>query len=224
MQLLTQSSIQKLSKCIPSRLQMFLFGFYIWTWILFQLTKVANIMLGLIIMYLPYYLIPNVTPKTPVKIIKAIDDQGNEITKQLKLFMNFKWDKTMCDEGGIDLDIFAKYIKSSVIWIAYILEYEVGGELYNGFTYAVELLDAIPVNDFLSDSNSDKETIENETIKNETKNKQNNKVSSDFLNCLKKCIRLMIVNTDEKKIFKLNKDTTELIPEDIVFGEVNFFG
>lgn len=191
-----------ITRQFPSKIRIFLFAFYIWTWILFQLTRVTNMSLGLIIAYLPTMLMPSVSHKAPIKIIRATDDKGNEMTKQLEMFMKFKWDKSMCDDhGGIDLDVFVKYIGSSIVWIAYIMDYDIDDNTCNRFLSMVEDLNS------LDDDKSDA------TIR-------NNKLT---VNHFKKCVRLIVINTGKKIVHKLNGGTAELVPEDILFGEIDFF-
>jgi hypothetical protein len=97
-------------------------------------------------MSVPDRFTPTLKPNAPVKVIKATDSKGNIITNKLKLFMNLRWDKEMCDDqGGVDLDNFAKYIGSSVLWVAYLLEYELGNE-YETF------INSTKDNDYSSDS------------------------------------------------------------------------
>lgn len=111
---------------MPSKIKIFLFAFWMWTWILFKLTIIANYTLGIIITHLPKYLMPDIKTKTPINIIKAVDQNGIEITNKLQLFINFKWNKNMFDKnGGIDLDIFFTYIGSTVVWVAYVLDYDI---------------------------------------------------------------------------------------------------
>jgi hypothetical protein len=191
---------------IPSGMQMFLFAFYIWTWMLFQLTRVLNNILGLILIYVPNYLTPsNITQclnsNIPVQIVKAFDDNGNDITEKLKLFMNFKWDRDMCDDkGGIDLDTFLNYLNTSFIWISYIMKYDINIISYLNFT------------DFVSNMGED----------------GLGKVGK--IDELKKCIQMMVVNTSKKIIHRLKEnkeasrsdDLFSIEIDDIVFGEVEF--
>ena len=71
-----------------------------------------------------------------------MDGNGKEITDKLNMFINFKWDKNMFDtNGGVDLDIFFKYIGSSVIWVAYILDYEINNNMCTKFINFVSKVD-----------------------------------------------------------------------------------
>lgn len=133
---------------MPDKTKIFLFAFWVWTWILFKLTLVANYVLGAIIKHLPQYLMPGIKTKIPVTIIKAVDCNGTEVTDKLQMFMNFKWDKTMFDKhGGVDLDIFFKYIGSSVVWIAYILDYDINTPTCMHFMTLLDNTDT-PLDDF----------------------------------------------------------------------------
>lgn len=94
---------------------------YIWTWISFQYTKLLNFIL-LKMIQLPNKTIPTITPNSDIniKIIYAVDKNGNDISNKLILFMNFKWDIKMFDKyGGIDLDPFMKSINTEEITLLY---------------------------------------------------------------------------------------------------------
>lgn len=139
---MSKNIFQTILHHIPDKTRIFLLAFWVWTWILFKLTQYANFILGLIIIHLPKYLMPNIKSKTPIKIIKAMDGNGKEITDKLNMFINFKWDKNMFDtNGGVDLDIFFKYIGSSVIWVAYILDYEINNNMCTKFINFVSKVD-----------------------------------------------------------------------------------
>ncbi len=110
---------------LPDRTRIFLAAFWTWTWILFWLSRIANYMLYLVLKYIPNVITPRLGQKTPIYILKAMDTDGNSIINKLILFLNLKWDKDMCDShGGVDLDSFANCIGTSVIMIAYLLEYD----------------------------------------------------------------------------------------------------
>jgi hypothetical protein len=180
-------------KSFPDKTRIFLFAFWIWTWILFKLTLMANFFLGLVIIHLPNYLMPTIKSKTPVKIIRAIDNNGDEITDKLNLFMNFKWDKNMFDDnGGIDLDIFFNYIGSSAVWIAYIFDYEIDNEMCEKFVNFIDLTNL--------------DTTERKPI--------------DYF---KKCIRIAVINTGEKIMYKLRQNNDNIQQEDVIFGEIDFY-
>lgn len=201
---LCDNIIASFTQLFPSRMEMFLYAFYVWSCILFYITKFANFMLGMIITFLPTLLMPNVSTKSPVRILRAVDEKGTDITKRLNMFMKFKWDNDMCDDkGGVDLDKFSDYIGSSIIWIAYILEYEINDSTYNNF---MMLINDIEKN---ADNTSDlTTTCENYNYP---------------LEYFKKCIKFVVINTSKKVIYKLKKNTKDLEPESILFGEVDFF-
>jgi hypothetical protein len=127
---------------ISAKTKIFLAAFWSWTWILFQLSNLSNKILKFVIYWLPNNVTPTfenlVVNKKPIKLLEARDGFGKIITNKLKLFMNLKWDKTMCDDkGGVDLDMFCKYIGSSVIWVIYLMEYEVN-PIYHKFITDVQ--------------------------------------------------------------------------------------
>lgn len=110
---------------IPDRTRMFLGALWVWSWVLLQMTIFANFMLRLVIQWLPNYLMPHINPTSPVKVIEAADEKGNRITDKLNLFLNLKWDAEMFEnKGGADLDKFLEYLGTSIIWIAYLMEYD----------------------------------------------------------------------------------------------------
>ncbi len=110
---------------IPDRTKIFLGALWIWSWVLLQLTIFANFVLRLIIQWLPNYLMPSIKPTSPVKVIEASDENGNNVKDKLNLFLNLKWDPEMFDNrGGADLDKFLEYLGTSIIWVAYLMEYD----------------------------------------------------------------------------------------------------
>jgi hypothetical protein len=107
-----------LIKYLPDKTKIFLAAFWIWTWILFWISRLTNYILYLLLTWIPNGLTPKLTQKTPVYILEAKDGEGNLITNKLNLLLNLKWDKEMCDgRGGIDLDKFADYLGTSIIWM-----------------------------------------------------------------------------------------------------------
>lgn len=200
----------------PSKLRIFMFGFYIWTWVLLQFVIFANFILKSVITYSPTFFLPDVNPKIPIKIVKAMDDKGNNITKQLKMFMNFKWDPEMCDDaGGIDLDIFAEYIGSAIVWIAYIMEYDIDDKICEKF---IEMATKVKKYD---ETENNKDILSNADTDNDS-NLDINISEPNKLNYFKKCIRIICINTSKKIAYKLKKNTTTLDAEDILFGELDF--
>lgn len=164
----------KIINCIPYKIQIFLSALYMWTWIFVQINKLTGYILGLIMAYMPNNFIMDLDPKSPIKIIRAFDNNSNDITRRLKMFMNFRWDKEMCDDqGGVDLEPFTKYIGSSIIWIAYVFEYDININTVEQFVKLV------------SDC--------------EGNSSQSEHVVDDF----KKCINIIMVNTGKKIIHKL---------------------
>lgn len=189
-------------KIFPSRLQMFLYAFYVWSFVLFYLSRLANFTLGLIITYLPTLFIPKVSPAAPIKVLRAFDDRGRDITKRLCMFMKFKWDKQIGDDGGVDLDKFVEHIGSSIIWVAYIMEYEISDTMFHNF---LSLINSIEQN--------------TDTSSNATVSCDNIDHPIDYF---KRCVKFVIINTSKKVIYKLKKGTKELEPEPILFGEIDF--
>jgi hypothetical protein len=115
-------------KYLPDRAQLFLAAFWLWTWLLFQFNKLCGVILKCILIWVPDNYVPVIARSAvPVKILKACDAGGNTITNKLQLFLNMKWDLDLFDgKGGIDIEQFVKCVGSSIIWVAYILEYELG--------------------------------------------------------------------------------------------------
>lgn len=114
---------------IPDKTKIFLSAFYIWTWIIFQMTQAFNYMLSLIIKSAPdamiIYNFGRFNKNNNVSILKASSGNSTEITNKLKLWLNLKWDKNACDDtGGANLDQFAQYAGVSVLWIGYLLNYD----------------------------------------------------------------------------------------------------
>ena len=126
---------------IPVKTKIFLAAFWMWTWILFQISNMFNKMLKFVLYWIPNNFTPTfetITSKPNIKLIEARDGFGKVITNKLKLFMNLKWDKTMCDDkGGVDLDIFCKHIGSSIVWVVYLLDYEIN-PIYDEFVTSIQ--------------------------------------------------------------------------------------
>lgn len=206
---------------VPSKIDIVLLFIDIWSWIAMRWVQLLNFILRSIILCTPTSVLPNFTPKIPVKIIKAMDDNGNEITKQLKIFMKFKWDNEMCDDrGGVDLDTFTKYIGSTVVWVAYILDYDIDDDLCEKFMNIVNIItdkdqDPSSLDDSNQDTSSNKTNLDTDI--------DLNMLNTDSLHYFKKCIRIIVINTSKKIAYKLKKNTTALDEEDILFGELDFF-
>lgn len=214
---------------IPGKLQIVLFFLYVWTFVLFYMSKVANIILGALIRYLPNILMPSVSHSAPIKIIKATDGNGVEITKRLEMFMKFKWDESMCDNGGIDLDIFFKYIGSTVIWVAYMFDYEITQNTATQFlTLIDDIEEYIKTGQHESDVKSDitdvnKDLNQNSSDSADSPDSPRTPETPEILDQFKKCIRFLVVDSNKKMSYKLGKDSIAIEAEDILFGEVNFF-
>lgn len=200
---------QRIANSLPDRVRIFMLALYVWTYILFYITKLANFMLMLIITYLPNLFTPTVKPKTPITVLKAVNDVGDDITKKLNMFMKFKWDEEICDgRGGIDLDTFSEYISSSIIWISYIINYDIDDTISKNFIKYTQLLDGFVEPQLeVCDSKSDKTEV-------------NNGIPLEYF---KKCIRFIIINTTKKVVYKLKKNTEVLEPEEILFGEIDLY-
>ena len=165
---------------IPYKIQIFLFGLYVWTWIFFQINKFIGFILASIIKYMPDHLI-SVTPIIPVKILKAFDGKNNDITNRLRFFMNYSWDNEMCDEqGGVDLEPFCNYISSSVVWVAYYFDFQVDENVCNQFSYLVELVE-----------------------------EKGGVFPNDENNPFKKNIKFILIDTCKKIIYRLKEDKIE---------------
>lgn len=208
MQLISKETIQNINSYIPDRVRIFMFALYIWTYVLYYLTKFANFLLMLVISYLPNIFMPDVKPKAPVRVLKAVDETGFDITKKLNMFMKFKWDTDLCDDrGGIDLDVFSNYISSSIIWVSYILEYDINGNISNSFMDYIQWLEK---NDKIDPSDE------------KTNNGSEKTVDTD-VDFFKRCIRQILINTSKKVVYKIKKHTEVIESEDILFGEIDFY-
>ncbi len=118
---------------IPHRAQIFLGAFWLWTWILLQFNKLNQFILSGILIWVPDNFIPMLrTKKVPVKLVKVIDKNGKNITNKLNLFLNLKW-----DDRGVDIRDFARYVGTTVIWAAYLLEYELS-PIYDEFIFSTK--------------------------------------------------------------------------------------
>jgi hypothetical protein len=177
---------------VPDRTKMFLMALYIWTLLVYYFTKLINLILEMIISYVPNNLILykfnyiGQKKGNNVNVIQARDKFGNFITNKLNLYMNLKWDKELNTQsnGGVDLDNFSKYIGSSVIWIAYLLECD----QCNEYKDAIESL-----------------------------NKQDFNLYK-----MENLIKIMILDFSNKLIYKFGKNDDVFQTENIVFGEINF--
>ncbi len=121
------------------KVKILLFIFWSYTWLCFQFSKLCEFLLKNILIWVPDKYIPIFKTSTnPVNIVKACDDNGNIITSKLQLFLNAKWDKDMCDDkGGVDIDLFTKYLNIKSIWVVYSLQYDLDA-LHNTFIWDVK--------------------------------------------------------------------------------------
>ncbi len=125
---------------IPDRTMVFLAAFWFWTWVLFQFNRLTQVILHSILAWAPDKYIPSIPEgmkKSPVKLLRAADKEGRSITNKLNLFLNLKWDHETENaegelSGGVDIREFAKCIGTTVVWAAYLLEYELD-PAYNEF-------------------------------------------------------------------------------------------
>ncbi|MGL5936554.1 MAG: hypothetical protein ACRCZI_13150 [Cetobacterium sp.] len=203
---------------LPDKVRIFMIALYIWTWLLFYLTKFANFMLMLVITYLPRLFTPSVKPKTPITIIKAVNEFGVDITKKLNLFMKFKWDEEICDgRGGIDLDTFTEYISSSIIWISYIVNYDIDDMISKNFIKYIQMLDSY------KDCQIESNIMRNEQLNDNTSDQTEVNENGIPLDYFKKCIRFIVIITSKKIVYKLKRHTEVLEKEEILFGEIDMF-
>jgi len=171
--------------------------------------------------YIPNILIPDITVNTKVKILRATNCYGNDITKRLKIYMLIKWDPEInrddalmsnhiCTHmnghpsvhtddsigGGIDFDLLLRYIGSPAIYIAYIHDYDINDVLF------ADLMKFVHSN------------ITGVDYIDKTKP----------IDYFKRTICFMSVVADQKMMYKLNSSMHEFTirKEPIAFGEVNF--
>jgi hypothetical protein len=169
---------------------------YMWVWFLIQLNNLGNLMLKLIIIGIPNSIMPNITPDIPIRVIKAVNENGFDITKKLNMFMNYKWDLDMCDDGGIDLDSFCEWIGSNIIWISYILECDISNENCDKFLTFIKKI--------------------------EPNDESASPIEIDSLYKFKKHLRIMVVDVSKKVVYKLKNNSVKLTEENILFGEISF--
>lgn len=110
---------------IPLKTKIFLAAFWLWTWILFQFNKACAMVLGSILTHMPNEYIPRMKDRTPVRVICAHDERENDITNKMRLFLNTQWNHTVNDgRGGVYIEQFAKQIGTTIIYMAYIFDYD----------------------------------------------------------------------------------------------------
>lgn len=122
---------------LPDKTKIFLASFWVWTWLLLQINKFCSLCLNCVLAWVPDNCIPVIVQKSPIKVIEARDEKRRIITNKLNLFLNLKWRNTPYDRESIDIDKFAQYVGSSVIWVAYILDYKIN-PLYDEFINSVK--------------------------------------------------------------------------------------
>jgi hypothetical protein len=150
---------------------------------------------------------------SPVRIIKALDGSGNIITNKLNLFLNLRWSAEACDgAGGVDIDDFARYIKTGVVWAAYLLERDLK------FIYTKFIDTALKKYDAGNNADGNNDAGNNADGNNDAGNNAdgNNDTIKDFDDFLK----FILIDMRNKVVLtKLNTDSAKSIN----FGEVNFY-
>jgi len=189
------------------------FMLYVWTCIVYKFTRFVDFILMCIVAYVPNILVPSISSKTPVRILHATNKYGNDITKKLKLFMRFRWNPEINNEdgtanngfdanngytGGIDLDAFINYIGSSVIFIAYVYEYDIDDIMFS------ELINLV-YSGKLSDPTK-------------------SRIITKPIEYFRRTIRFMAIVADKKMMYKFNNESypAPIKKEPIIFGEINF--
>lgn len=123
---------------LPDKTRLFLAALWVWTYILFWFNRLLQAVLKIILVWLPNQLTPTISYKTPpIRVLEARDGFGRVITNKLKLFINNNWDNSIAERGGVDLDMFCKYIGSSVIWVVYMFDYEIDNK-YDEYITAIQ--------------------------------------------------------------------------------------
>lgn len=178
---------------LPDKTTIFLCIYFMYTWVLFQFSMFIRCMFGLYLANIPNYFVPNIPHDIDIKLIHAIDGNGNNVLNKLKVYMYFNWDKTMFEEhGGIDLDKFLTLINSSVLFLVYIVDID------------------LPYNEF-------KNLVKNIEIINITKEIE------ETMEYFKKHIHIALIDKPDKLIYKSKNLNTDVIKSDILFGEINFY-
>ena len=117
--------------------KIFMSAIWLYSWVIFCLTKIFNYCLYLALSYVPdQFIIYNFMKKRDnICILLAKDGRGKTITNKLKLFMDLK---SVDKNGEITFSIneFGQFIKTTFIWLAYIFKIE--GENYK---YLINSLD-----------------------------------------------------------------------------------
>jgi hypothetical protein len=114
---------------LPDKTRIFISALWFWVYVAFYLNKLIGCMLGVVLHYTPDSCIifhPKLLKenKDTPKIIEA--RLGTKpITNKLSMLINNKWDKEICENGGLNLkEILCSYpsLSTSVIWIAYLFD------------------------------------------------------------------------------------------------------
>lgn len=122
---------------LPNRMQIFMSAIYVWAYILMQLNILGNLILKLVIIGIPNMMQPNFVPNIPLRVIKAVDENGFDVTNKLITFINFKW-----QDNCIDLDSFCEYIGSSIVLISYILTVDISDDVCDKFLNFVKSIES----------------------------------------------------------------------------------
>jgi len=162
-----------------------------------------------IIMRLPDCLLPKIENGTPIKTIYATDKEGRPINNKLDLYLRYKWDDSMFQNGGVNIDQFIKYINTEMISIAYISDKKIQC-VCNNFINVINNLKKNKIgygNTFGSEDNLVGDFIQ-DTIK------------------FKKNINLIVINSKAKLLYRFKneteKESEKIIGENILFGEIDF--
>jgi hypothetical protein len=114
---------------LPDKTRIFISALWFWVYVAFYLNKLIGCMLGVVLHYTPDSCIifhPKLLKenKDAPKIVEA--RLGTEpITNKLSMLINNKWDKEICENGGLNLkEILCSYpsLSTSVIWISYLFD------------------------------------------------------------------------------------------------------
>lgn len=114
---------------LPTHIESLMFGLWVWTKIIYYLSRTLNAILSKILKHAPdqytydfnhlLFLKSNVPN---IKMIAAQDNYGNIITNRLKLYMNYYWDNEIGDNGGVDMDKFSELLKIEQIALIYTIK------------------------------------------------------------------------------------------------------
>jgi hypothetical protein len=143
MSILSKISLPKL----PDRTVIFLSALYFWTYMMFYFTKIISVSLGFILRHTPDLFVIYKSDRTPItesqtesqteskkipraiNIIQAFAD-NIPITNKLKNVLQRKWDNEIGEDsdgkyiGGIKVEDILSFVKSPIIWISYLFEFD----------------------------------------------------------------------------------------------------